>query len=49
MVVPQQKAYSFDQVFDTESTQEQVFTAVASKMVDRFIDGTKTNFCYLFI
>ncbi|KAG2226634.1 hypothetical protein INT45_005120 [Circinella minor] len=38
-VVPQQKAYSFDQVFDTESTQEQVFTAIASKMVDRFMDG----------
>ncbi|KAI9491597.1 hypothetical protein BDB00DRAFT_874161 [Zychaea mexicana] len=38
-VVPHQKAFSFDHVFDTESTQEQVFTAVASRMVDRFIDG----------
>ncbi|ORX61407.1 kinesin-domain-containing protein [Hesseltinella vesiculosa] len=38
-IVPHQKSYSFDHVFDTESTQEQVFNGVASKLVDRFLDG----------
>ncbi|CDS09939.1 hypothetical protein LRAMOSA02616 [Lichtheimia ramosa] len=38
-VVPHQKAFTFDHVFGTDSTQEQVFSSVASKLVDRFIDG----------
>ncbi|KAI7882048.1 kinesin-domain-containing protein [Lichtheimia hyalospora FSU 10163] len=38
-VVPHQKAFTFDHVFGTNSTQEQVFSSVASKLVDRFIDG----------
>ncbi|KAI9316029.1 hypothetical protein BX666DRAFT_2122305 [Dichotomocladium elegans] len=39
VVVPQQKLFTFDHVFGTHSTQEQVFESVASGLVDRFIDG----------
>ncbi|CEP15184.1 hypothetical protein [Parasitella parasitica] len=38
-IVPHQKTFQFDHVFDVNSTQEQVFTTVASNFVDRFIDG----------
>lgn len=38
-IVPHQKSFQFDHVFDVNSTQEQVFTSVASNFVDRFIDG----------
>ncbi|KAI8096408.1 uncharacterized protein BX664DRAFT_259172, partial [Halteromyces radiatus] len=38
-VVPHQKSFNFDYVFDTESTQDQVFNGVASNLVDRFLDG----------
>ncbi|KAI8341650.1 hypothetical protein BC941DRAFT_466551 [Chlamydoabsidia padenii] len=38
-IVPHQKSFSFDYVFDTESTQEQLFSSVASNLVDRFLDG----------
>ncbi|KAG2210322.1 hypothetical protein INT47_003307 [Mucor saturninus] len=38
-IVPHQKTFQFDHVFDASSTQEQVFTSVASNFVDRFIDG----------
>ncbi|CAO3600850.1 unnamed protein product [Absidia cylindrospora] len=38
-IVPHQKSFNFDYVFDTESTQDQVFTGVASNLVDRFLDG----------
>jgi hypothetical protein len=38
-IVPHQKSFQFDHVFDADSTQEQVFTKVASNFVDRFIDG----------
>lgn len=42
-VVPHHKSFSFDHVFGTDSTQEQVFSTVASNMVDRFIDGKQTS------
>lgn len=38
-IVPHQKSFQFDHVFDATSTQDQVFTSVASNFVDRFIDG----------
>ncbi|KAG0168002.1 hypothetical protein DFQ30_005399 [Apophysomyces sp. BC1015] len=38
-IVPHQKSFTFDYLFDTESTQQQVFSGVGSKLVDRFIDG----------
>ncbi|KAF7722803.1 hypothetical protein EC973_002687 [Apophysomyces ossiformis] len=38
-IVPHQKSFTFDYLFDTESTQEQVFNGVGSKLVDRFIEG----------
>lgn len=38
-IVPHQKSFDFDHVFDTESTQEQLFIGVASNLVDRFLDG----------
>ncbi|KAI8380958.1 uncharacterized protein BYT42DRAFT_564774 [Radiomyces spectabilis] len=38
-IVPHQKSFTFDYMFDTESTQEQVFLGVASGLVDRFLDG----------
>jgi hypothetical protein len=38
-IVPHHKSFQFDHVFDANSTQEQVFTKVASNFVDRFIDG----------
>lgn len=38
-IVPHQKTYSFDHVFDTKSTQEQIFETVGSRLVDRFLDG----------
>jgi hypothetical protein len=39
VIVPHQKSFQFDHVFDASSTQEQVFNTVASNFVDRFIDG----------
>ncbi|KAI8073341.1 hypothetical protein BC940DRAFT_268126 [Gongronella butleri] len=38
-VVPHQKSYTFDHVFDPDSSQEQVYNGVASNLVDRFLDG----------
>lgn len=38
-IVPHQKTFQFDHVFDADSTQDQVFKSVASNFVDRFIDG----------
>lgn len=38
-IVPHQKSFQFDYVFDADSTQDQVFKSVASNFVDRFIDG----------
>ncbi|KAI9270989.1 hypothetical protein EDC94DRAFT_596739 [Helicostylum pulchrum] len=38
-IVPHQKTFQFDHVFDANSTQDQVFKSVASNFVDRFIDG----------
>ncbi|KAI9300940.1 hypothetical protein BJ944DRAFT_243732 [Cunninghamella echinulata] len=38
-IVPHAKSFTFDYVFDTESKQEEVFTGVASNLVDRFVDG----------
>ncbi|KAI8387359.1 hypothetical protein BD560DRAFT_419831 [Blakeslea trispora] len=39
VVVPHQKSFHFDHVFDSSSTQEDVFSAVGSKLVDRFLEG----------
>ncbi|KAI9247359.1 P-loop containing nucleoside triphosphate hydrolase protein, partial [Sporodiniella umbellata] len=39
IVAPHQKSFQFDHVFDSSSTQEQVFSTVASNFVDRFVDG----------
>ncbi|KAI7897830.1 P-loop containing nucleoside triphosphate hydrolase protein, partial [Cokeromyces recurvatus] len=38
-IVPYQKSFQLDYVFDENSTQEQVFQAVASNLIDKFIDG----------
>lgn len=39
IIAPHQKSFQFDHVFDSSSTQEQVFNTVASNFVDRFVDG----------
>jgi ABC-type sulfate transport system substrate-binding protein len=41
IIAPHQKSFQFDHVFDSSSTQEQVFNTVASNFVDRFVDGKK--------
>ncbi|CAO3597578.1 unnamed protein product [Absidia cylindrospora] len=38
-IVPHQKSFHFDHVFDTESAQNQVYTGVVSNLIDRFLDG----------
>ncbi|ORZ13713.1 hypothetical protein BCR42DRAFT_467444 [Absidia repens] len=38
-IVPHQKSFHFDHVFDTESAQDQVYTGVVSNLIDRFLDG----------
>ncbi|KAI8331400.1 hypothetical protein BC941DRAFT_160479 [Chlamydoabsidia padenii] len=49
-IIPHQKSFNFDYVFDTESAQDQVFTGVASNLVDRFLDGKqKASFSLNFL
>ncbi|KAG0345750.1 hypothetical protein BG004_003181, partial [Podila humilis] len=39
VVVPLQRAFTFDQVFGTHSTQEEVYHGSVKRMVDRFMEG----------
>jgi hypothetical protein len=43
-VIPHQKSFQFDYVFDYTSSQEQVFTSVVSNLLDRFMDGNFKTF-----
>lgn len=38
-ILPHQKTYTFDDVFDTNSTQEQVFQRTASDLIDHLMNG----------
>ena len=42
-VVPLQRHFTFDQVFGTGATQEEVYQGSVKRMVDRFMEGKTYN------
>ncbi|KAI9358108.1 P-loop containing nucleoside triphosphate hydrolase protein [Pilaira anomala] len=38
-VVPQNKLFTFDHVFGTNSTQEEIFSALGENLVRKFVEG----------
>jgi hypothetical protein len=38
-VVPQNKLFTFDHVFGTTSTQDEIFTALGDNLIRKFIEG----------
>lgn len=42
-VVPQNKLFTFDHVFGTNSTQDEIFSAIGENLIRKFVEGKLSN------